>query len=128
MTATQDQTTTATLPAKGTYAVDPIHSSVGFIARHLMTSKVRGSFTDFEGTITVGDTAEASSVTASVKADSVTTNQEQRDAHLKSSDFLDSEHHPSLTLVSKRVQPSSDGHFDLVADLTIRGITKEVTM
>lgn len=125
-TTTETTATTQTLPAPGTYVVDPIHSSVGFVARHLMASKVRGSFTEFEGTIVIGETPEASSVTATVKASSIQTNQGQRDDHLRSGDFLLAEEHPTLTLVSKRVTPRGDGHFDLVADLTIRGITKEV--
>jgi polyisoprenoid-binding protein YceI len=126
-TTTSEQPSTETLPRPGTYTVDAVHSSVGFVARHLMASKVRGSFTDFEGTIVVGDTPETSSVTATVKAASIVTNQVQRDEHLRSTDFLEASTHPELTLVSKRVTSRSDGHYDLVADLTIRGITKEVT-
>ncbi len=94
MTTTQDVSADTSLPAPGTYTVDPIHSTIGFVARHLVASKVRGLFTEFEGTIVIGDTPEASSVTATVKAASITTNQEQRDAHLKSPDFLDFENHP----------------------------------
>jgi polyisoprenoid-binding protein YceI len=116
-----------TLPAPGTYTVDPAHSSIGFVVRHLVASKVRGSFTAFEGSIVIGATAEASSVTATVQAASVITNHEQRDEHLRSEDFLGASVHPELTLRSTRVTPRSDGHFDLVADLTIHGVTKEVT-
>ena len=125
MTTIQDQTTT-TLPAAGTYAVDAIHSSVSFVARHLVASKVRGQFTEFDGTIVVGATAETSSVHATVKAASITTHQEQRDAHLLSPDFLESDKFPELTLVSKSISPARNGHYDLVADLTVRGITKEI--
>jgi polyisoprenoid-binding protein YceI len=126
MSSTQTDTTTA-LPAPGTYTVDPIHSTVGFVVRHLVASKVRGSFTEFEGQIVIGATPEASSVTATVKAASVVTHQAQRDEHLKSEDFLGAAEHPDLTLTSKRVSPTRDGHFDLVTDLTIHGVTKEVT-
>jgi polyisoprenoid-binding protein YceI len=125
MTSTQTQTTT--LPTKGTYTVDTIHSNVSFVARHLMASKVRGSFTEFEGTIVIGDTPETSSVRASVKADSIQTHQQQRDDHLRSSDFLESATYPELTLTSTRVTPRGDGTYELVADLTIKGVTKEVT-
>jgi len=125
MTTAQDFDST-TLPAPGVYQVDAIHSTVGFVARHLVASKVRGVFTEFEGTVTIGDTPETSSVTAKVKAQSITTHQEQRDEHLLSPDFLDSNNHPELTLVSKSVTPTRDGHYDLTADLTIKGITKEV--
>jgi polyisoprenoid-binding protein YceI len=129
MTSTQDQTSqsSSALPEAGTYAVDAVHSHVGFVARHLVASKVRGSFAAFDGTIVIGTTPETSSVTATVKADSIATNQEQRDEHLRSSDFLESATYPELTLVSKRIAPSSDGHFELVVDLSIKGNTKEVT-
>ncbi|HUD69173.1 MAG TPA: YceI family protein [Acidimicrobiales bacterium] len=127
MTATQAQTShTSTLPSPGTYAVDPIHSHVGFVARHLVATKVRGNFTEFEGTIVIGETPESSSVRAAAKAATIKTNQDQRDEHLRSSDFFEVETYPELTLVSKRVSSRSDGHYDLVADLTIKGTTKEV--
>lgn len=127
MTSTQTQHPTTTLPTSGTYAVDTVHSNVSFVARHLMASKVRGSFTEFEGTIVIGDTPEASSVRATVKADSIATHQQQRDEHLRSSDFLESATYPELTLVSTQVAPRADGTFELVADLTIKGVTKQVT-
>jgi polyisoprenoid-binding protein YceI len=126
MTSTQEVVADTNLPAPGTYTVDPIHSTIGFVARHLVASKVRGLFTEFEGTIVIADTPEASSVNATVKAASITTNQEQRDAHLKSPDFLDFENHPELTLVSKTITSKGGQSYALVTDLTLRGVTKEV--
>jgi polyisoprenoid-binding protein YceI len=125
-TTNPTSTSTTTLPTPGTYTVDPVHSSVGFVVRHLVASKVRGSFTEFEGTIVVGATPEASSLNATVKAESIVTHQAQRDEHLRSSDFLESSTYPELTLASKRVTARGDGHFDLVTDLTVHGVTKEV--
>lgn len=124
---TTESTTNIQLPPAGTYTVDTAHSSVGFVARHLLATKVRGSFTEFEGTITIGDRAETSSVRATANAGSILTNQPQRDEHLRSNDFLDVPEHPTVTFASTRVAPRPDGHFDLVGDLTIRGVTKEVT-
>ena len=116
------------LPARGTYNVDSSHSQVGFVARHLVASKVRGHFTEFEGAVVIGETPETSSVTATVQAASITTTNEQRDGHLKSADFLDLENHPTLTFVSSSVTPSGkEDHYDLTGDLTIRGVTKQVT-
>jgi len=113
-------------PAAGVYNVDAVHSTVGFIARHLVVSKVRGNFADFSGVITIGDTPETSSVTATVQAASITTNNEARDGHLKSSDFLDLENHPTLELRSTAFTPKGDNEYVLTADLTIRGVTKSV--
>ncbi|MGC8510296.1 MAG: YceI family protein [Acidimicrobiales bacterium] len=115
------------LPTPGTYTVDPAHSNITFVARHLVASKVRGSFTEFEGTITVGDSIEHSSVTATAQAASITTNNEMRDGHLKSADFLDQEHFPVLTLTSTSITPKGGDNYTMVADLTVRGVTKPVT-
>jgi len=116
----------STLPTPGTYNVDAVHSSVNFSVRHLMAAKVRGSFTEFSGTVVIGETAEASSVTAVVQAGSITTNNEMRDGHLKSPDFLDLENHPTLELKSKKISAKSGDLYDLEADLTIRGVTKTI--
>ncbi len=115
------------LPTPGTYTIDAVHSSVSFIARHLVASKVRGNFTEFEGAIVIGDTPESSSVNATVQAGSITTANEMRDGHLLSPDFLDRENHPTLTLVSTSVAAKGGDNYAVVADLTIRGVTKSVT-
>ena len=117
---------TSNLPAAGTYNVDAVHSTVGFVARHLVASKVRGRFTDFVGVISIGDTPETSSVEATVQAASITTDNEMRDAHLKSPDFLEFETYPTLTFKSTKISAKGDD-FEVVADLTIKGITKSVT-
>ena len=114
------------LPQAGTYSVDAVHSSVSFVARHLVASKVRGNFTEFEGTIAIGDSAETSTVSATIQAASITTHNEMRDGHLQSPDFLDLENHPTLTFVSTSISDKGNDHYALAGDLTIRGITKSV--
>jgi polyisoprenoid-binding protein YceI len=114
------------LPAPGVYNVDPVHSSVDFIARHLVAAKVRGHFTEFTGVLTIGDTPETSSVEATVQAASITTDNEMRDGHLKSADFLDLENHPTLTLKSTKITSKGGDNYELVADVTMRGVTKSV--
>ena len=115
------------LPAPGVYSVDVVHSSVSFIARHLVASKVRGNFLDFSGVITVGDTVEDTKVEASVKAASITTNNEMRDNHLKSADFLEEEKYPTLELKSTKITAKGDNEFEMVTDVTVKGVTKPVT-
>ncbi len=115
------------LPAPGVYTVDPVHSTIGFVARHLVAAKVRGYFTEFEGTLTIGETPETTSVQATAQAASITTNNEMRDNHLRSADFLDLENHPTLSFTSTKLTAKGDDRYELLADLTIRGITKPVT-
>jgi polyisoprenoid-binding protein YceI len=117
---------TITLPKTGTYAIDPAHTEVGFVARHLIGTKVRGRFTDVTGTFTVADPIENSSVEVTVQAASIHTSQEQRDEHLRTNDFLDVPNHPTLTFKSTALRPAKDNHWVLTADLTIRGVTKSV--
>lgn len=114
-------------PAPGVYNVDAVHSTVGFSARHLVAAKVRGNFTDFSGVVTIGATPEESSVEATLNATSITTNNEMRDGHIKSADFLDAENHPTWTLKSTKISQKSGDNYELVADLTIKGVTKSVT-
>jgi polyisoprenoid-binding protein YceI len=109
----------------GTWTVDPSHSNVTFVARHLVVAKVRGRFTDFAGTITVADDRLASQVQATVQAVSVTTDDDGRDAHLRGTDFFDVENHPTWTLVSTGIE-SIGSDYVLHADLTIKGVTKSV--
>ncbi len=119
-------TETVTLPKTGTYAIDPAHTEVGFVARHLIGTKVRGRFTDVVGTFTVAEPIENSSVEVTVQAASIHTGQEQRDEHLRTNDFLDVPNHPTLSFKSTGLKRAKDNHWLLTADLTIRGVTKSV--
>ncbi|HEX2737732.1 MAG TPA: YceI family protein, partial [Acidimicrobiia bacterium] len=94
------------LPAAGTYTLDPAHSTVGFIARHLVFTKVRGRFTEFDATVHIADVPSESSVEATIKVASIDTGQKDRDAHLLSPDFFDAEHYPTITFKSTGVQPA----------------------
>lgn len=116
-----------TLPPPGVYTVDPAHSNIDFVARHLVASKVRGHFAEFSGTITIGDSIENSSVEAVAQASSITTDNEMRDGHLKSADFLELEKFPTLTLKSTKITSKGGDDYEMVADLTIKGVTKPVT-
>lgn len=121
---------TATNPAlagltAGTWTVDASHSTVGFVARHLMVAKTRGRFTDYTATVTIADNPLESKVEAVVQAASITTDDESRDGHLKSADFFEVETYPTLSLVSTGIEPRG-ADYVLHADLTIRGITKSV--
>ena len=112
----------------GTYAIDPAHTEVGFVARHAMVTKVRGYFRAVEGAITVADDFAASSVSATMKVDSVDTGNGDRDGHLKSADFFDAENTPEITFVSTGIKDVKGDEFTLVGDLTIKGITKPVEL
>jgi len=117
---------TGTIIEPGTWTIDASHSSVEFVARHLMVTKVRGVFGDVEGTITIADDPFQSSVTASVDAASVSSGDAKRDEHLRSADFFDVEQFPKIAFVSKRVEAKGD-KFALTGDLTVHGVTREVT-
>jgi len=119
-------TDTVTLPKAGTYTIDPAHTEVGFVARHLIGTKVRGRFTDVTGSFVVAEPIENSTVEATVQAASIHTNQPQRDDHLRTNDFLDVPNYPTLTLKSTGLKQVDGSHFVLSTDLTIRGVTKPV--
>jgi polyisoprenoid-binding protein YceI len=116
-----------TLPPAGTYAFDKAHTEVGFVGRHML-SKVRGRFTDVDGQIVVGETLEDSHVEVEIQAASIWTNLEMRDNHLRSGDFLEAEAYPSLTFKSTAVRPTGGSTFQLVGDLSIKDITREVVL
>jgi polyisoprenoid-binding protein YceI len=111
----------------GTWDLDPIHSHIGFAARHLMLSKVRGRFTKFDVQIVTADNPLDSTVTASIDAASIDTGNEMRDEDLRSERFLDTASHPLMTFRSTSVAPDGD-KYKVTGDLTIRGVTKPVTL
>ncbi len=115
------------LPTPGVYSIDPVHTNVDFIARHLVASKVRGGFKEFAGTITVGETPETSSVEVTAQAASITTGNEMRDNHLRSADFLEQEKYPTITLKSTKFTAKGGDKYEMVADLSIKDVTKSVT-
>ena len=117
-----------TLPTTGTFALDRSHTQVGFVARHLMVSKVRGRFTDFEGTIIVADDPSASSVEVTIQAASVNTNDENRDNHVRNIDFLSVEEFPTLSFRSTKVELKPRGDWKVYGDLTVRGVTRPVVL
>lgn len=117
----------STVPAAGTYEIDPTHSSVRFQVRHLGLSKVPGSFERFSGTVTVADDPTESSVVVSLEADSFTTGAEDRDGHVKSADFLDVENHPELTYRSTGVRQNGDD-WKVDGELTVRDVSVPVTL
>ncbi len=109
----------------GVWNVDASHSTIGFVARHLMVSKVRGRFATFTGTLTIADDPLASKLEASAEIASVTTGDDTRDGHLKSPDFFDAEQFPTMTLVSTGIDKDGSDYV-LHTDLTIKGVTKPV--
>jgi polyisoprenoid-binding protein YceI len=116
------------IPVAGTYTLDANHKRVGFVARHLMVSKVRGQFADATATVVVGEDPLQSSVHATIQAAGITTGQEQRDGHLKSPDFLDVETYPTLEYRSTGVKEFDGNEFVLTGDLTIRDVTVPVEL
>lgn len=110
----------------GTWKVDPSHSEVGFSVRHLAISKVKGQFEQFDATFVTAENPLDSSVTATAEVESIDTNEPNRDAHLRTSDFFAVEKFPQLTFVSTGVR-DNDGDFLVDGDLTMRGVTKPVT-
>lgn len=116
----------ATDLSAGTWAIDPVHSSVTFSVRHLMVSKVRGNFDEFSGAIVVAEDGTPS-VTAEIGVDSVNTRNEQRDAHLKAADFFDAAQFPRASFVSTGVRADGDDYV-LDGDFTLKGVTKPIQL
>lgn len=120
-------TATATGLTAGTWAIDPSHSEVSFSVRHLMVSKVRGTFGTFSGQIQVGENLLDSKVSATIDAASINTRDENRDNHLRTNDFFDIEKYPTWTFESTGIREGGKGYF-VDGNLTIKGVTKSVTL
>ena len=114
-------------PASGTWQIDPAHTSVEFVARHLMVTKVRGAFSDVAGVIEVAENPLDSAVSVTIQTGSVATGAADRDGHLVSPDFFDVENHPEMTFVSTGVRPNGDA-WTIDGDLTIKGVAKPVAL
>lgn len=111
-----------------TWNVDVSHTSVGFVIRHMMVSKVRGNFADVEGTIKGDPTAlDSTQISFRVGIDSISTNNEDRDNHLRSADFFEVEKYPNMTFESTDIKKLADNEYALTGNLTIKGVTKETT-
>lgn len=112
----------------GTWNLDPSHSEVGFSVRHAGISKVRGTFNEFDGTLTVGENLQDSKVEANIVLNSIDTRDETRDGHLRSADFFDIENHPKMTFVSTGAKDLGGDEFTLIGELSLLGVTKEVEL
>lgn len=113
---------------KGTYTLDPAHTTIGFVTRHAMVTKVRGAFDDFSGTATVdGANPSASSLSVDIKAGSFNTRNADRDGHVRGADFLDVENHPDITFRGTDFVVNGDT-VEVTGNLTVRGTTRPVTI
>lgn len=121
--------TVPALALASTWSIDPEHSNVGFKVRHLMVSNVRGNFEKFSGIVDLNDKdITKSKVNVSIDTNSINTNVQKRDAHLRSADFFDVARYPLMTFVSKKVIRSGMDRLTVTGDLTLHGITREVVL
>jgi polyisoprenoid-binding protein YceI len=127
MTMTQAGQTQIPGYVAGTWTIDPVHSEVGFSVRHMMVSKVRGKFTKFGGELVTADDVLGSSVTADIDLASIETGAEQRDAHLRSPDFFDTDNHPLMTYRSTGIRQDGED-FIVDGELTLKGVTRSVPL
>jgi polyisoprenoid-binding protein YceI len=119
---------TKSLIPSGTWTVDAAHSTVGFAVKHMGIANVRGQFTEFQGTLEVGEDLASSSARGSVKVASITTDEEQRDEHLRSPDFFNVEEFPEILFESTLVEAIDDESTSVVGNLTMHGVTQEVRL
>jgi len=130
------ETTTATTrnvngtqyPAVGTYDIDVSHTRLGFAVRHMAVSKVRGEFKEFSGTLELDEDPVDSKISVTMQAATVETKDANRDNHLRTNDFFDVENHPTWTFTSTAIRPVTGSEWQVDGDLTIRGVTKQVTL
>lgn len=111
----------------GTYTIDPAHTSIGFIVRHAMVTKVRGEFTDFDATLTLAANPAESSATGTVRTASIDTRNADRDEHVRGEDFFAVEQFPEMTFNATKFDIDSAGNGTVTGDLTIKATTKPVT-
>ena len=116
------------VPAAGEYQLDTAHSTVEFVAKHLMVAKVRGRFADFSGTVTIAEVPEESHVEVTIDAASISTGNPDRDTHLRSGDFFDVERFPTLEFRSTEVAHSGGDGWAVTGDLTLHGVTRPVVL
>jgi len=121
-------TSPSTIVPTGTWNVDPAHSKVGFAVKHMGIATVRGEFTEFEGTLEIGQDLSTARAHGTVKVESVDTNEPQRDTHLRSADFFDAEQYPELQFESTRIEALDDEEFRITGNLTVHGVTNEVVL
>ena len=113
----------------GDYSIDPAHSRIGFQARHAMVTKVRGHFGDFEGSFHLDPANhQNSSAAVTIQAKSIDTGNADRDGHLRSNDFFAMDEYPEIRFVSTSAEPTGDNSFNLSGELTIRGVTRPITI
>jgi polyisoprenoid-binding protein YceI len=116
------------VPLPGEYRLDTAHSTVEFVAKHLMVARVRGGFADFSGTVTIAEVPEESHVEVTIDAGSISTGNPDRDAHLRSGDFFDVEQFPTLEFRSTEVAHAGGDEWKVTGDLTLHGVTKPVVL
>jgi len=121
------ETTTRPDIETGVWTLDKSHTKVGFVAKHLMVTKVRGHFESYEANIVVTDDLTDSEIQVKIDPSSITTGAEDRDNHLRSNDFYDAENHPSIEFVSTAITGDGDG-FKITGELTVRGTTHPLTL
>ena len=116
------------VPAAGSWTVDAAHSTVEFVARHLMVTKVRGRFSDYDAVIDIAEDPAASGVNVTIQTASISTGDAARDGHLTSTDFFDAETYPTITFASTRVTPAGESAWKVDGNLTVRDTTKPVVL
>lgn len=111
----------------GVWTLDKSHTKIGFVAKHLMVTKVRGNFETYEANIVVADDLTESKIVVKLDPSSITTGSEDRDNHLRSNDFFDVENHPAIEFASTEIERDGDA-FKITGDLTVRGTTRPLTL
>lgn len=121
--------TSSSIAATTNWSIDPAHSSASFKVKHMMISDVRGSFRDLQGTVTIDESNLANSrIDVTIVTASIDTGIQKRDDHLRSADFFDVAKYPNLTFSSKQIRKVKNDEFEIVGDLTLHGVTKEVVL